>query len=60
MFTITQDEFSKIITILAENCACCVPYHECQDSTCDMNKIYNILSQHIERDYSAEEDELPF
>lgn len=60
MFTITQEEYSKIMSTLVENCSCGTPIHECADYDCDIMKIDKILSHHIEVDYSAEEDDLPF
>ncbi len=60
MFTITQEEYSKIMSTLVENCFCGTPIHDCVNYDCDIMKIDEILSYHIERDYSVEEDGLPF
>ena len=54
MFTITQEEYSKIMSTLVENCSCGTPIHECAYYDCDIMKIDKILSQHIQRDYSIE------
>ena len=60
MFTITQEEYSKIMSTLVKNCFCGTPIHDCVNYDCDIMKIDKILSHHIERDYSIEEDGLPF
>ena len=61
MITISQDEYSKIMSFLCgETCDCCMVENECDNPTCVINRIDDILSQHIEVDDSVEEDDLPF
>lgn len=60
MFAITQEEYGKIMSILYKKCLCNTPIYDCVDNDCDISKIDEILSRHIEVDYSVEEDKLPF
>ena len=48
------------MSTLVKNCFCGTPIHDCVNYDCDIMKIDEILSYHIERDYSVEEDGLPF
>ena len=61
MFTITQDEFNDIMSILGLHCAfeCPKKGMPCRVSNCDIGKIYDILYSHLESDF-PEEDDLPF
>ena len=48
------------MSILYKKCLCNTPVYDCVDNDCDISKIDEILSRHIEVDYSVEEDKLPF
>ena len=48
------------MSTLVENCFCGTPIYDCANYDCDIMKIDKILSHHIQRDYSIEEDGLPF
>lgn len=61
MFTIEQNEFNDIMSILGLHCVYECPRKgvPCRTSNCDIGKIYDILHSHLKID-DFDEDDLPF
>lgn len=60
MFTITDNEYDKILSVISDLCCNCSSAY-CSESDCEIHTICEILSRHIEKNWTLEDDiELPF
>lgn len=62
MYTITEEEYNKVMRFLCDaTCEGCVACNACDNPTCVINRINDILFQHIEIENDfPEENDLPF
>lgn len=51
MFTIKEEEYREIASLIAKHCCPCIGKNwHCAEVECDVQMIYEILWEHVERD----------